>query len=76
MTRRPDSTNDLAAAQWRKSSFSGGGTGSDCVELAVAGGEILVRDSKDPEGPVLRLTRAKAREFFDGIKAGDVDGLT
>jgi len=37
--------------QWRKSSFSGG-ENSDCVELV--GTLDAVRDSKNPEGPVLR----------------------
>lgn len=45
--------------RWRKSSHS---TVTDeqstCVEVAGMGGVIGVRDSKDPEGPVLRLTRA------------------
>ncbi|TNY38189.1 DUF397 domain-containing protein [Thermomonospora catenispora] len=44
-------------SQWRKSSYSSGG-GDDCVELADLGGVVGVRDSKDPEGPVLRVTRA------------------
>jgi hypothetical protein len=35
---------------WRKSSYSGTAEGSDCVELAAHG---AVRDSKNPDGPVL-----------------------
>ncbi|WP_327316482.1 DUF397 domain-containing protein [Streptomyces sp. NBC_01235] len=35
--------------QWQKSSFSGGGDGDDCVELASAEGELLLlRESDDP----------------------------
>jgi hypothetical protein len=37
--------------EWRKSSFSGGGN-NDCVELA--GTLDAIRDSKNPEGPILR----------------------
>jgi hypothetical protein len=36
---------------WRKSSFSGG-ENSDCIELV--GTLDAVRDSKNPEGPILR----------------------
>jgi hypothetical protein len=41
---------------WVKSSYSGG-TGGDCVEIvALPDGGRGVRDSKDPDGPVLVLT--------------------
>ena len=56
---------DLKNAKWRKAkrSLSNGG---ECVELAdVAGAAgasvVAVRDSKDPDGPVLLLTRAALR---------------
>nr|WP_042189953.1 DUF397 domain-containing protein [Kibdelosporangium sp. MJ126-NF4]CEL18997.1 hypothetical protein [Kibdelosporangium sp. MJ126-NF4]CTQ95200.1 hypothetical protein [Kibdelosporangium sp. MJ126-NF4] len=49
--------NDLlASAEWRKSSFSGGGdaTGGNCVEVAaLADGSFAVRDSKNPGAGVL-----------------------
>ncbi|MFD0211085.1 DUF397 domain-containing protein [Streptomyces hirsutus] len=35
-----------ALTQWRKSSYSGGGEGNDCVEIADLGGHIAIRDSK------------------------------
>jgi hypothetical protein len=49
---------DLSGLRWHKSSRSGGAEGSDCVEAATLPGGIGValRDSKDPAGPVLRLT--------------------
>jgi hypothetical protein len=40
---------------WRKSSYSGGDNGSQCVELASTPNEVLVRDSKNAAGPLLRL---------------------
>ncbi len=40
---------------WRKSSFSGGDNGSQCVEVAPCLHATLVRDSKNPTGPGLRL---------------------
>jgi hypothetical protein len=39
---------------WRKSSYSNG-LGGECVELAALPGQILIRDSKDPHGPVISL---------------------
>ncbi|MGI3225853.1 DUF397 domain-containing protein [Streptomyces sp. GTA36] len=34
--------------QWQKSSFSGGGDGNECVELASGDGMLLLRESDDP----------------------------
>lgn len=46
----PDPTN----AVWQKSSYSNGG-GNQCVEVAELRPGPALRDSKDPEGGVLRL---------------------
>lgn len=52
---------DLSNATWRKAKRSGE-NGGNCVELAVLPGDVIaVRDSKDPDGPVLVLTRAALR---------------
>ncbi|TDD27782.1 DUF397 domain-containing protein [Actinomadura sp. KC06] len=51
---------DLRSAKWRKSTYTGS-NGGNCVELADAAGAVAVRDSKDPDGPVLLLTRAALR---------------
>jgi hypothetical protein len=55
---------ELAGLSWYKSSHSGP-NGGKCVELADAAGAVAgvvaVRDSKDPDGPVLLLTRAALR---------------
>ena len=48
---------------WRKSghSFSNG----NCVEVAVLpSGKVGLRDSQDPDGPVLRLTREQFGAFI------------
>ncbi|MFE1111892.1 DUF397 domain-containing protein [Streptomyces rochei] len=34
--------------RWRKSSFSGGGDGNTCVEIAPLATRVAIRDSKDP----------------------------
>ncbi|MEV0676324.1 DUF397 domain-containing protein [Actinosynnema sp. NPDC050436] len=42
----------MTGIRWRRSSHSGG-NGADCVELAHHRATTLVRDSKNPGGPVL-----------------------
>ncbi|MYU23776.1 DUF397 domain-containing protein [Streptomyces sp. SID8352] len=46
-------SHDLSAASWVKSSYSGA-NGGDCVEVAPGFPCVVpVRDSKNPDGPVL-----------------------
>ena len=52
--------------RWRKSSFIG--NGGDCVEVADHGNRVLVRDTKDRTGPVLRFTPDAWRKFADQVK--------
>jgi hypothetical protein len=55
---------------WRKSSHSGG-NGGDCVEVGVPTGvdRVLVRDTKDRQGPVLAFTPQVWRRFAERVKA-------
>ncbi|NEA21294.1 DUF397 domain-containing protein [Actinomadura bangladeshensis] len=57
---------------WRKSSHTSqeGGT---CVELAVLNTLVGVRDSTDPEGPVLRFGRDGLTRLLERIKTGELD---
>ena len=66
--------NDLSRAQWVKSSASyANGT---CVETtSVKEGEILVRNSTNPEGPILAFTKAEWVAFIIGAKAGEFDAI-
>lgn len=59
--------------KWQKSSFSGGG-GEQCLELAEVAGEILVRESDDPD-VIVKTTQAKLRAFVLGAKNGEFDHL-
>ena len=45
-----------------------------CVEVAIVGGVIGVRDSKDQgRGPVLAFTSDEWAAFLGGAKAGEFD---
>ena len=57
------------AAEWRKSSLSVGN--GACGETASCRCGVRVRDSKDPDGPVLAFSRAEWAGFTAAIKAGE-----
>ena len=59
--------------QWRKSSHSEGGGVGECVEVAGVANTVLIRDSKDPNGPRLVFTRGHLRELISGVKVGRYD---
>ncbi|WP_327047016.1 DUF397 domain-containing protein [Microbispora sp. NBC_01189] len=63
---------DLSDAEFRKSSFSGGG--NNCVEVATGlPGTIAIRDSKDRSGPVLAFTPGEWSAFIAGVKSGEFE---
>lgn len=53
---------------WRKSSFSGGNGGTECVEVALPAGGALVRDSKNAAGEALHVTRSAWLSLLGSIK--------
>ncbi|MGD0245306.1 MAG: DUF397 domain-containing protein [Streptosporangiaceae bacterium] len=55
--------------RWRKSTYSSS-NGGNCTEVAAAPGAILVRDSKNPDGPRLTFGPDTWRAFADRVKAG------
>lgn len=58
-------------AAWIKSSASTGN--GACVETQWQPDGILVRDSKNPDGPVLAFVRDQWTTFIEGVKAGEFD---
>ena len=59
---------------WLKSSLSY--SNGNCVEVAsLLEGEIGVRDSKDPGGPVLRFTPDEWHAFLGGVRNGEFDSI-
>jgi hypothetical protein len=53
---------------WRKSTASNSG---GCVEVAVVGGSLLVRDSKNPDRAVIRLPPAGWSSFLERARTSD-----
>lgn len=65
---------DLPVSAWRKSSYSG--AMGNCVELAaLGGGDVAVRNSRDPQGPAMVYTHDEMVAFVAGVKAGEFDDL-
>ena len=60
---------DVTGVMWRKSSYSGS-NGGTCVEVGIAGLAVAVRDSKDPEGPLLAFAADTWKVFAEQVKAG------
>ncbi len=54
---------------WVKSSYSGS-EGGGCVEIAAMPNGTAARDSKDPNGPILRFSADAWRTFVRNVKAG------
>lgn len=72
--------------EWRKSSYSASGhcvevsfhkstfsnPNGNCVEVATPHqGAVLVRDSKNQDGPVLAFTPDEWTAFLAGVRAGE-----
>ncbi|MFJ9006525.1 DUF397 domain-containing protein [Streptomyces canus] len=58
-----------APIQWQKSSFSGGGEGNDCVEIADLRSHIAVRDSKAPNRATLVFATSRFATFLEALKS-------
>lgn len=64
-------TADVGEPRWRKSSYSG--NNGQCVELAIlSDGVAALRDSKDPEGGIVRLTGADWIALRDALPQGPI----
>jgi hypothetical protein len=71
--KRTLSQAERAALAWlkaRSSSHNG-----QCVEVAAAIGKIAIRDSKDPDGPILVYTPTEFKVFLNGARNGEFDRL-
>lgn len=57
---------ECATSTWRRSSHSNT-QGNQCVEVAAFGDRIALRDSKNPDGPVLLFSRTEWKEFIQHL---------
>jgi uncharacterized protein DUF397 len=63
---------DRTRLTWHKSSYSNG-AGGMCVEVAPVPGAAAVRDSKNPEGPILVFSERRWGAFVAGAREGSFD---
>jgi hypothetical protein len=67
------STSERESLAWLKAHSST--ANGQCVEVASAVGNIAIRDSKDPDGPILVYSASEFRAFLDGARNGEFDTL-
>jgi predicted secreted Zn-dependent protease len=65
-------TRDHKSLTWRTALNCDGGS---CVEVAADQNVIWIRNSRQPDGPLLQYTPEEWHEFASGIKKGDFDDL-
>jgi len=61
---------DREALAWRKSRYC---NSSSCLEVARYRDRVLVRDSKDRDGPTLEFSLSEWRAFLLGVRDGGFD---
>ena len=71
---------DLTGATWRRASSSDGDPDEASVEIAFVAGSkegseqvIAMRDSRQPDGPVLIFTPDEWEAFTAGVQDGEFD---
>jgi hypothetical protein len=64
----------LRQIRWQKSRYSN--SQGSCVEMGLlSGGDIAVRNSRDPDGPALIYTKVEIQALLQGAKDGEFDDL-
>jgi hypothetical protein len=75
MAESHEPVTDGHSRHYIKSSRSGG-SGGNCVEWAHTPTGVSIRDSKNPDGPVLTFTFDEWRAFLSGAKDGEFDAVS
>ncbi|WP_028932504.1 DUF397 domain-containing protein [Pseudonocardia spinosispora] len=65
--------SQFQTASWRKAQASE--PQQSCVEFALVGDVIGVRDSKVTDGPILQFNRTEIAAMLDGVRNGEFDDL-
>ena len=65
------SESELHRLIWRKATASA--SDGNCTEVACTYGKVVVRDSKNPRGPMLTFNAIQWRAFIAAIEAGMFD---
>jgi hypothetical protein len=58
--------DDKPALEWRKSTRSDSG---GCLEIALYGEKVLLRDSKRPDGPILSISPRSWHAFLKQVRS-------
>ena len=61
----------LLTEQWKKSPRSS--TNGSCVEARIYEGNVQVRNSNNPDGPVVTFTPIEWNAFVPSVKDGEFD---
>ncbi|MGH3432787.1 MAG: DUF397 domain-containing protein [Thermocrispum sp.] len=61
----------LAAASWRRSSYSG--EAGNCVEIGHLPGGTAIRDSKNPNEDALVLDARSWQALLTAVRSGELD---
>ncbi|MFB7452945.1 DUF397 domain-containing protein [Streptomyces sp. NPDC056194] len=69
MSTLKPSAEELAGADFRKSSYSGGG-GNECVEVADIRTWTCLRDSKRDNGPTVTVSRTAFDQALTAVNDG------
>jgi hypothetical protein len=65
---------EFTGARWRKSSFSDSNGDGECVEVAfLDGGQVALRDSKNPTRQPHVFTSHEWECFLAGVHAGEFE---
>jgi hypothetical protein len=75
MNRRspsPDFSFDIPTPHWRKSSICAPGS-RNCVEVALIGDTVAVRDTKHRDGGALIFSRGEWQAFIGGVRQGEFE---
>ncbi|GGP52589.1 DUF397 domain-containing protein [Saccharothrix coeruleofusca] len=59
----------FASARWKNASNHDG----SCVDLALIPAALAVRDSKNPQGPLLAFPAERGAAFLAAVKSGRFD---